>query len=96
MTKQNDYQQVTSAKIITSTPDRETWQGSRSYEAIRLFDWFWRVELDGRLVATVVEMQGQWRGWVGADCLIVTSPPKVPVEARRAVVKRVIETLERG
>lgn len=83
------------AALTSSTPDRETWHDSRSYDAIRLFDWFWRVELDGRLVATVVEMYGQWKGWVGADCLIATSPPKVPVEARRAVVKRVIETLER-
>ena len=81
--------------LTLSTPDREIWQGLRCYDAIRLFDWFWRVELDGHLVATVVEMHGQWKGWVGADCLIVTSPPKAPVEARRAVVKRVIETLER-
>lgn len=49
-------------RLVAATPGRETWQGSRRYELFRLSDWFWRVELDGRLVATVCEMHGQWRG----------------------------------
>lgn len=81
-------------RLVAATPVRETWQGSRRYELIRLFDWFWRVELDGRLVATVCEMHGQWRGWVGAICLNLTSPPKVPDDARRKVIERVINYIE--
>lgn len=80
--------------LTSSTPNCETWHGSRSYEAIRLFDWFWRVELDGRLVATVVEMHGQWNGWIGAICLHLMSPPKSAEEARREMVKKVVAHLE--
>ena len=72
----------------------ETWQGANRYELIRLFDWFWRVELDGRLVATVVEMHGQWRGWVGAICINSVGVSKDSETARKSVVERVIATLE--
>ena len=81
-------------RLVAATPGRETWQGSRRYELFRLSDWFWRVELDGRLVATVCEMHGQWRGWVGAICLNLTSPPKDLEAARKLMVARVIGFIE--
>jgi len=81
-------------RLITGSPSRETWQGAHRYEVLRLDDWFWRVERDGRLVATVVQMHGQWRGWVGAICLTLTHAPKVSEDARKAIVVKVIEYME--
>jgi hypothetical protein len=80
--------------MMTATPDRETWQGAHRYELVSLFDWFWRVEVDGRLVATVVEVHGQWRGWVQAICLTLTQSPKASEDARKMIVVKVIEYME--
>jgi hypothetical protein len=81
-------------RFVTGSPSRETWQGAYQYEVLRLDDWFWRVELDGRLVATVTQMHGQWRGWVQAICLTLTQSPKASEDARREVIKKVIGYME--
>ena len=78
-------------RLTTASASRETWQATHPYEVVCLFDWFWRVERDGRLVATVVEMHGQWNGWIGAICLHLMSPPKSAEEARREMVKKVVQ-----
>lgn len=81
-------------RLMEATTNRETWQATHRYEVVCLFDWFWRVERDGRLVATVVEMHGQWRGWIGAICLNLTSPPKDMEAARKSLVAQVIGSIE--
>lgn len=81
-------------RLITGSLSCEMWQGAHRYEVLRLDDWFWRVERDGRLLATVVQMHGQWRGWVGAICLTLLNPPKASEDARKATVMKVIEYME--
>ena len=77
------------------TKQGEAWASlSASYSAIRLMDWFWRIERDGRLVATVSEMHGQWRGWIGAVMITEPKPPGDSEKARRLVIGRVIDALE--